>query len=269
MDPQENVENVEAVETTADAVTTDAVATPAVEDELGTPFKLSEVPEEYREDVERYVKQTHGAFTRKTQELAEFRREAESALEFQRRLESDETRDEALREVLAQYGYEIDEEASTEEVEAAVEAVTDHQAPHSDPDVLARLQALEAQRAQEEAERAAEARSEYVSEVEDRIAEGVSGLAKSLGQDELSREQTDTLLAIVRQLPPIEGRWPDVEGAVARYEALRAAEIQAYVNSKRVTPVHTEGSSPGAPKADLSNDKARLAAANAIAGRHL
>src|SRR5262245_17138397 len=77
-------------------------ATTGTSDAFETPFNLNDVPEEVREYVDRYNKQLQGAYTRKTQELAEQRKALEPNNALLSRLQSDDetTRDAAVREAL-------------------------------------------------------------------------------------------------------------------------------------------------------------------------
>ena len=262
----------------ASAAAAEAIAEPGTEeatapatdpaDEIGAGFRLEDVPEEYREHVERYAKQVHGGFTRKTQELADQRREAEAALALQKRLSDDATRMDALRELAAEHGIELEFDDDGEVVDATA---TDGADGDETAKRIAALERAEAQRAADAEQRD---REDYIAEVSDRIEEGLSGLAEKLGlgEDEAVSDQVrDHVVAIARSIAPIEenGRkYPNMDAAVAQYEAWRAAEIQRYVQSKRVQTPKKDGG-PAAPKFNARDDRERLAAANAIAGRHL
>ena len=56
-------------------------------------------------------------------------------------------------------------------------------------------------------------------------------------------------------------------GAIEAFEAVKAAQIEAYLQSKKVTPLDTSGSS-GTSRIDLTSDKSRVQAAMAVAERH-
>lgn len=274
--PVEQASAVEPAEQTPVAPTPDEQTPPASDvdlaEDLGASFKLSDVPEEYREHVERYVRMTHGAFTRKSQTVAEQRRAAEKALELQARLDDPGTRDEALKELLSQSGWSVmDDEPPAAPATAendGPEAEPSSQAT-ADPELAARLAAIEQRQAAQDAKEAAEQREDYLDAVQDVINEGLGDLAQELGTsaESLPAHVKDLVLGFARQLPPIEGQWPDMKGAAARYHELRAAEIQAYVATKRAPEVNAEGSA-GTQKFDPKNRKERLAAMEAIAGRH-
>lgn len=223
----------------------------AVETTDDAPFRLEDVPQEYREHVERYGKQLQGAFTRKTQQLAEQRKELEAAAALYERLHSDDTRAEAIRELLEANGYEIEESGD----DSGNATVTDQSE-------------LERRVAQIESRHTADQEAEYVRQVEDHIESGLEKLAESLGVDELPQAAREHVLAVARTLEPIDGLWPDMDGAIASYEAWRAAEIQAYVNSKKAPVVDTSGTD-GHPQVNLRDPKERLKAMEAIVGRHL
>ncbi|HEY5708519.1 MAG TPA: hypothetical protein VIS51_03920, partial [Solirubrobacterales bacterium] len=69
-----------------------------------TPWSLDEVDEGIRPDVERWINSARPAMTRKFQEAAELRKEAEAAIALQEALASPDTAYESLSEVLSNYG---------------------------------------------------------------------------------------------------------------------------------------------------------------------
>ena len=274
-EPVEQASAVEPVEPTptpaAEEVTTPAATDVDPAADLGASFKLDDVPEEYREHVERYVRMTHGAFTRKSQTVAQQRKEAEAAIALQAKLNDPETRDEALRELLSTSGWSVmEDEPTAASATAEVEEGTTPEpaaAVTTDPDLAARIEKIEQAQAAATAAQAAEQREEYLDAVQDVIDEGMEELRSELGLDDVPAHVKELVLGFAKQLPAVEGLWPDMKGAAARYQELRAAEIQAYVATKRAPDVNAAGSA-GTPKFNPKDRKERLAAMEAIAGRH-
>jgi hypothetical protein len=236
------------------------------EPELLESFKLEDVPEDLRPHVELYVKQAHGDYTRKTQAVARERAEVEELRQVAQGLASEDTREQALADFLAKHGYELadEDDDDAEEIELP-DGETD------DP-VLSQLQELK-QRLQErddadEQARAQQAQDEFNQRVVGAVDEALGAFAKSEGVDSLPDNTRRLIINIAATLPRLPHGMPDMEGAIAQFEADRAAEVQRYVKSKKVTTPDVSGSS-GQPKFDMRDETARLKAANAIAERSL
>lgn len=231
-------------------------------------FKLEDVPEEYREDVGRYVKQAQGDYTRKTMELAEQRRTVEAEAEQIKairetfdKLESEDTRDEAVMELVQKYGYTF------EEAEAEAEEATDsgEVAEFRDPRVDQILAQQEAdQQAAADAQAAADGEA-FRERIMDHVDDALDAYAETEGiQDGIPAAQRRQIIAIAASLPRLEGDLPDMETAIAEFDAEKAAIIEGYLASKRGTVPDVSGST-GAEKFDPRDSKQRLAAANRIA----
>lgn len=231
-------------------------------------FKLEDVPEEYREDVGRYVKQAQGDYTRKTMELAEQRRTVEAEAEQIKairetfdKLESEDTRDEAVMELVKRYGYTFEEaEAEAEAVEGAGE-VAEFRDPRVD-EILAQQEAD--QQAAADAQAAADGEA-FRERIMDHVDDALDAYAETEGiPDGIPAAQRRQIIAIAASLPRLEGDLPDMETAIAEFDAEKAAIIEGYLASKRGTVPDVSGST-GAEKFDPRDSKQRLAAANRIA----
>jgi hypothetical protein len=269
----------EAAGAVADAEPGSSEPTPESPDpteDLGTPFRLEDVPEEIREHVGRYVKQTHAALTRKTQELAQQRQEVSGLASLKDRLDSDETRVDALKEFLAGYDIDLDFE-DEEQVEAAAEAVSEEVSD----DLASRVARIEAAaqevRESEQREADEDAQEQYVEQVRSSMETGFSAFAERQGWKDTGGNPSvpqavrEQITAIVRSMPPIveDGvELPDMAAAIAVYEGWEASAIERYAQSKRAPTVDASGSS-GVQKLDMTKPEDRDKAALAVAGRHL
>lgn len=231
-------------------------------------FKLEDVPEEIREHVARYVKQVQGDYTRKTTTLAEQRRAVEAEAEQIKairetfdKLESEDTRDEAIMELVSKYGYTF------EEAEAQADAAADETgevAELRDPRVDELLAAQEADRqAKAEADAAAQAEAQR-ERIMDHVDDALDAYAEAEGLDEVPAGQRRQIIAIAAGLPRLDGDLPDMETAIAEFEAEKAAIIESYLASKRGVVPDVSGST-GAETFDPRDSKQRLAAAQRIA----
>jgi hypothetical protein len=252
--------------TTAEEPSSEAVD-PA--EDLGAGFRLADVPEEngVREHVERYTKQLHGAFTKKTQELATQRSEVESLADLNSRLGSDDptVRNAALEEFLSKHDLEF-EPANEEEAAAAATAAE----TATDTELAQRVEALEAERAAEAQATADAERPEYIDDVRSHIDDGLSQWAKGRNFDggSVPDEIRDYIVSRLAAHAPVDGLWPDMDKAIADYEAWETKVGQVYVSTKRVEAPDASGSS-GVPRFDATSESDRQKAALAIAGRHL
>lgn len=237
------------------------------------PFRLEDVDESYREHVARYVKQVQGAFTTKTQELAAQRQQVAPLADLQARLEAEDTRPAALRELAEQFGIELE----FEDDEPVSEPVVFNPEDFADDPVaqeLARLRDQLAAREARDAETAAERqRQAYVDSFRESYDAGLNQYAKTqdlAGADKLPAHDVQAINGYLSQLAPLENGMPDMEGAISLHEAAKAATLEAYLATKRPggIPVVADGVT-GTPAFDPRDPKARLQRANAIAGRHL
>ena len=225
-------------------------------EELGAGFRLADVDEAYRPDVERYVKQAQGAFTRKTQELASQRAEAREAVEFQARLEDEGTREAALRELLNRY--DLDIEFEDEEEYEQPEASANGQQVEYDR----RIMALEERDRQREADG-------YAQRVQARLSADLAQWAEARGLHEAPEHVLNQVLSNLQNMAPLDDGMPNTQAALELYEAEEARVIDAYLKTKRSNrSLDTSGTSQTTEHVDLADRSARLKKAQEIAGRY-
>jgi hypothetical protein len=239
------------------------------------PFNINDVPAEYREHVERYTKQVHGAFTRKTMELAQQRQAAEQAVAFYDRFHADDeaARDAAVTEYLKANGWDLGEEEETSPAE------TTDAPPAHDPELLARIERAEQQlQARDEADQRA-AHEAYLEDFQGRYESGVDQWAKANGYesgDKLPDYLKTQIAGYVRGVPAVnaqgqpvtgefEARYPNMDAALALLDADRAA----YLASKDVPTPNTKAVTATQHRPAPTTDQERRARALEVAGRHL
>lgn len=252
------VEVTEQADSLVDAPAVDSgTSEPSPEQALDAPFSLEDVDESYRSDVERYAKQLQGAYTRKTQALAEQRQEVESLAELRGELYSDdpEQRERALSRLLDDLGYEIgkDNEQTGEEYDEYVDPV----------DALtARLDAKEA----EEANRQQEATE--IQALQAQVGAAESALAAYEETNPLSETSRTAIVTFAGALPRLDDGLPDMASAIALWESDRAEAVEGYLKSKRdAEPAPDLSGSTGTNQVNLSDRAQRLQAAEAAAER--
>ena len=245
------------VEPAIDAPAVDSgTSEPTPEAALDAPFSLEDVDESYRSDVERYAKQLQGAYTRKTQSLADERAELKQLKTLQGELYSDdpEKRDAALSTLLDDLGYEIDgNEAPEGDYEEYVDPVDE---------LKARIDRMETEKVTQQAEQ----------QELDAVEAQVTFAEQSLTAYEQKTPLTETArLAIVTyagSLPRQENGLPDMESAIALWESDRAEAVEGYLKTKRnAEPAPDLSGSTGTDQVNLSSRANRLQAAEAAAER--
>ena len=222
---------------------------PDADDSFASPLSIDELDEPLREPARRIEAQFKSAYTRARQadreETAEMR-------EFWERLNDEERSEEAINELAAKFGFEP-VEGDGDQPDTPAEGKPDGEALR-DPRVD---EILERQR-QEEA-----AKAEQV--VRSHISDGLMAYEEKIGR-ELSEDESDAI--VLQSLASRrEDGLPDVDAAIARFEAIGARVVDAYVQSKSSGGPDVSGSS-GTDKVDLSTQAARLKAAEAVAARH-
>lgn len=217
----------------------EATPTEAQAESFTDSFNPEELPEDARSAYEDAYKKMQADYTRKTQEIAESRREAEDAMEFISALQDPEYRDQALRLL----GVELD--AKEAEGDDEEEWLTENER-------LDRIeQALESQ-----AEQTQQAELEAM---EDQfLDQEFTKLEKQIGRD-LTDEEAE-LLFVTATHPAFRDKkgMPDVEAAFERINGLEKGAQQRYVESKKA-PRAPLGSA-GTKSVDLNDDEARTAA---------
>lgn len=264
---------------TSAAGTVAPVATPAPVADQGAdlPFNIADVPDGVREHVERYNKQLQGAFTQKTQELSQLRQPIESTLQLLERANGEDPADRiaALNELLDPYGIEIPDDEEFEEVTppAVTEATPGTPTMELPPELKQGLDFLLTREQQRQAQEATDQQQAFKTSVSKSVEDAVTGFAKKAGYpDDVAVPQhvRDGIIDRAIALPKLSDGMPDMAGAIAAYEAAEAAIVQAYVQKKGLNPPTPDLSgSAGRAQVDLSDPKQRLAAAEAVAARHL
>jgi HD-GYP domain-containing protein (c-di-GMP phosphodiesterase class II) len=211
-------------------------------------------PSTLDEALQPAYRQLRGDYTRKTQELAEQRKQAEAATAFFEDLQSEDTREHALQwfaqqvggpeALAAALGFEVDDdEQSTSEPD--------------EPDPVREMRSeWEQFKAEREAEQARKAEDDYVARVDRGVQEQMQALAKQAGVDELPQRTQELLVsrALVAHTGP-DGM-PNVRAAFDELEAEWTERQKGWASSKETTHIQ-----PGGQEAtevpDLDNEEAR------------
>lgn len=251
-------ETADQVDAQPDAPETTGTSDTTPEADLEAPFRLDDVDESYRADVERYAKQLQGAYTRKTQDLAEQRRELEELQQLREKLYSDDTeqREKALQGLLDELGYELDQD----------DATTDEPSDGYIDPVDELRQRLDAR---EEAEAAARAEAEQLAAVEAQVNAATAALtAYEQDNGELSETAKTAIVTYAGSLPRTNDGLPDMESAIKLWESDRAEAVETYLNSKRnVESAPDLNGSTGTEQVNLSDRATRMRMAEAAAER--
>jgi hypothetical protein len=252
-----------------------ADGTSGTQDEPGVleSFRLEDIEDpDMRGHVERYVKQVQGDYTRKTQEVARARHEAQQAIALAEQLQNPETRLQALDAL----GLEIvsdDDEITDGAPPADLEGLDPSDPVHAE--LLAMRQWREQQEATAQQREQAAAQAQQEAQVLAHVDDALDTYAESIGkaEDGLPDHTRRRIIAMAATAPRQPNGLPDMDVAVAEYEAIRAEAVQDHLAKLRggdaptVTP-DLSGSS-GQPQFTLRDDKDRLAAMNAVAERAL
>lgn len=204
-----------------------------------TSFDPSDLPEELQV---RY-QQMHADYTRKTQEVARLRKEAEQAIAVHEALLDPEL----APEVLAALGYQLD--AEDEDYE-------DIQDPYVDPAY------------EEVRQEVGDIRQILAQQAEDgymarEIAQIESQINRKLDQDELN------LVAQLAQSNRMPDGTPDVQTAWATIQGIVAAERQRWVSKKRNIPRSPGRGSEADERVDLSDPEVRRQRMEQVVAREL
>jgi hypothetical protein len=236
-------------------------------------FRLEDIEDpDMRGHVERYVKQVQGDYTRKTQAVAQARHEAEQAMALADQLRNPETRLQALEAL----GLEL---VSDDEPEITDPAGGQHELglDPTDPvhaELLAMRQWREQQEAQAQQRQQADLQAQQEATVLAHVDDALDTYAETIGKgedglDDLTRRR---IIAMAATAPRLPNGLPNMDVAVAEYEAIRAQAVQDHLATLRggnggITP-DLSGSS-GQTQFNLRDDRERLAAMNAVAERAL
>jgi hypothetical protein len=215
-------------------------------------YNPDELPEEARGAYEEAYKRLQGAYTQKTQTLAEERREAETATQIINALRNPNPQLRAAtlahlgideRAALEMYGYQAEEQEPDE---------------FTDPeDRIARLEQTLAQRQQ------AEQAQQQEAAVTDYIAEQIEALEGKVDR-EFEKEEQQFLDAYARQFA--RNGVPDVEGAYKLLDNIGKSREKAVLDPKRNVPRVPGNGKSASRTVDLSKEsneerKARMAEA--------
>lgn len=196
-------------------------------------YNPAELPDEARGAYEEAYKRLQGAYTQKTQSLAEERREAEQSRQMMAALQNPQTR----AAVLQQFGIEmVDDE---------------DELPDEEPDLYDRLERVEGQLTQREQ---AEQQARQQEAVTDFVAEQIESLEKSEDR-EFDAKEHQLLDAYAKAFPTPEG-YPNVKGAYELLTGIVSERQKAWVESKKA-PRRPANGTPASQAADLSNPETR------------
>ncbi len=232
------------------------------------PFKLEDVPEEYRHHVEHYIARTRPAVTSAFQEASQVRAAAEEALQYVDALNSPDTAYEVLRDTLDEYGIEL-----TEDIWAAAQQASGQDEPgdaeHLQPNDPTLKYLVEREQAREAAEQAERDQAES-ARARQHVQSHLSALAEARGYGEdatsVPSEISTAVAAFAAVLPYSPDGQPNMQGAQEMLEALEAKAVQDYLARKQPEQV-PGGGGAGERRADLSDPKQRFALAEEIAQR--
>lgn len=238
----------------------------STEHDLNTPFRLEEVPEEYREHVERYINATRPSVTQAFQEAARQRQEAQEAIELAQRLESPETARDALSTLLERYGLELDDETWAEATGAASGGELEPE--YDDEPAWARRirERQEAEDRQAEVQAEEEARQTLRSHMNKAFAARAAEHGYGDGHSDLPDPIRNSIAALASVLPAGPDGLPNAEGAQEMFDAAVGLEVERILRSKTPDPVPA-GGGPGERRIDVTDPKDRLALSEEIAAR--
>lgn len=210
-----------------------------------TSFAEVTIPDDAgREWFEKQYGELRSDYTRKTQALAEERKQIEQyrqEAELMARLRSDETTQaQVFRELAERLGYDLDDDEDDE-----------YEDSFRDPRVDQLL-----------AEREEQQKAQELASLESHIDHQIDEIAKRENL-QVSDKTRDWLFAKVLSLPPRADGNPDVESAVADFRVIQDEWQKSYVESKR-TPVAPGVGQAGVPKFDPTDEKQRRQAMAAI-----
>ena len=221
----------------------DQVAPPEVEVSESSFTSDTDIPPE----LEARYKSMLGDYTRKTQEISELRKEAESAVEFFNALQDEQGRDEALRqlaefvgqdEYLSAAGFAMDGEDNTEDFSEFTEAT-------GDP----RVDQLSAEW---EAYKSSQQEQQILSEIESFTDQEMSRL--SIDNDAEQR----AVLSIAATLDLDNEGLPQIEAASQMLNDLYGEKQKSWIDSKKAPrqPIQGEAATQGF---DFNNEDERRA----------
>lgn len=269
-------EAIEAPETESPATESNEVApvgtsdTPSTENasenghapDYELPFSWDDVPEDAREHVERWVKSAKGDYTRKTQALADTRRELAEKSDLFNALEDESTVEDAFNRLAEMYGMEAAQEALESEYE---DDEYEEGEAEEDNSEIAELRSEIEELKGSEGERVRDRQKQIVT---DAVLQGLNSYAESKGIKELDDDVGSAITLMAMSMAPLHSGLPDMESAVEAWESAEQVAIESYVASKRGNAPDTSGGS-GVTELDMSDPLQRRQHMEAIAARHL
>lgn len=259
--PEQDTPDTGEQDTEAPSEETSAGTAEPSEDTFTT-FRLEDVPEEQREYVEKAYKQLQGDYTRKTQSLAEERRQAEQAQALVTALQSEDHRQAALnyiaelsggeQELLKALGYETDDPTAVEEAIEDLELTPEQKQLKELQDFRARMEA------KEEQDRLAREQAEQEAQL-DRIDGYVTSQIQALTEEhgEISPEEEQLIVGhALANLPPDQDGMPQIRQAFDAFAKATQARDQRWAKSKETTHV-ASGGKAATQVPDLDNERER------------
>lgn len=247
---------------------------------LELPFTLEEIGDDFRLEgpqarqfLTARQAQMQGVLTKKTQELAQLQEKLGQRVELFDRLDNEDTKRDALNELLEPFGYRIPEDAPADAANAESTELPEEPGDE-DPQIAElreQLAALQERNATQDQQDAQERFDTHVVESLDKLATTL-GYTKAEDVPEAAR---NAVLARAMALPRLTG---DQDGLmnfdqaiadeIAYREQLEKAHREAFLESKKVPGLVTANAGvPAQPAVDLSDPATRRQHALAIAGR--
>lgn len=217
---------------------TEATGAPSTGEATSTPEFFSENfdPSTLSDELAPAYKQMQGAFTKKTQELAEQRKAAEAATSFFDDLGNDETRAQAIGWLAENYG----EQAVLE----ALGYATDEEEPSEDnADDAFRDPRVDELLAQREAEAKAKQEADWLSNVERSVEAQFKEVKSPLGSDLSEAERNWITSYAVAGFEPGPDGAPQVAKAAQELQSLYDHWQKGYVESKKAPHISSVGQS--------------------------
>ena len=246
---------------------------------LELPFKLEEIDDDFtltgeqaRQWIQARQAQMQAGLTQATQSIAAERAQIAEYLDVIDRLNSEETRREALGEILEGFGYALPDEEPAEPGDELDESTM----TPTERALKARLDARDAaEQAAAEEQRNRAAQDEQRAAFQADVVQNMDAFAKEHGFEDHTAVPDEVKQDIVTRavaLPRLANGMLDFATAIANHltyaESIREAERAAYLKSKEAPDPGIVDGPSGDSVTDLSSREKRLERANAVAGAH-
>lgn len=244
-------EEATQVEETIEAPSQNQPEEPSVESGQPTYFDEKFDPASLPPELQSRYKEMQGDYTRKTQELAQQRQEAENAIAIVQALENEDTRDEAFQYVAEQLGYEVAQELADE---MGLEEL-EEEPQFFDPRVDQLLQIQEEQQ---------------IQQLDQKIQSQIDAAAKS-AKLELTEAERSYVFRITAEMGPDAQGEPQVGEAMKQLQAILDAQAERLAKSKEPAPSPPlpGGNSPTPATPTADDPKARQLKALEVANRSM